>query len=51
MLHNYLIDISIKMSNSIDFYDKRFYAIIINTMHKIKTTSKINFAITRHFKI
>ena len=48
MLHNYLIDILIMMLHMIDSHNELLYAIIIKTLHKIKTTSRISFAKTSH---
>ena len=50
MLNIYLIDILIMMLNNIASYNKLLYA-IINTLYKIATTSRINFAKTHHFEI
>ena len=50
MLNIYLIDIFIMMLNIIASYNKFLYA-IINTLYKITTTSRINFAKTHHSEI
>ena len=51
MLQNYLSEILIMILNVIDSLKKFLYAIITNTLHKIKTTSRIKFAETCHFEV
>ena len=50
MLHIYFIDIVIMMLNIIAPYNKIVYA-LIDTLHKITTTSSIYFANARYFGI
>ena len=48
-LNNYLIDILVVMLYIIASFNKVQYA-IINTLYKITTTSRINFAKARHLE-